>query len=64
MSDYWSDSAETIAQRERDHHSAFSIATVADSGYAKVRAGIKKTWDGKTWTAWGPYSATKTWKFK
>jgi hypothetical protein len=41
----------------------FSIATIGDSGYAKVRAGIRKSWDGKTWTAWGPYSATKTWKF-
>jgi hypothetical protein len=40
----------------------FAIATVGDSGHAKVRAGIKKTRDRKSWTAWGSYSATKTWK--
>lgn len=41
----------------------FSIATTGKSGYAKVRAGTENAWDGKTWIAWSPYSATQTWKF-
>ena len=41
----------------------FSIATIGDAGHAKVRAGTVKTWDGKTCISWGPYSATKSWKF-
>jgi hypothetical protein len=41
----------------------FSIATVGNSGYVKVRAGTVTTWDGKSWEVWGPYSVSKSWKF-